>query len=155
MTIRFNSDLRNDVLSEYARRFSNGQLRIYSSTLPLSVEDPVGGELLAVCELPDDPFTTPTNGVMSKNGIWVGEIIATNTAGWFRIFSQDFNSWLDGTVTATGGGGDLEVDDVAFVSGNVLLVDSITISQVAYSVPPVSGNLTATEPQDILSASYV
>lgn len=155
MTIRFNLDLRNDVLSEYARQFSNGQLRIYSSTLPLSVDDPVGGQLLAVCELPDEPFTTPSNGVMEKNGVWVGEIIASNTAGWFRIFSQDFNAWLDGTVTATGGGGDLEVDSVAFVTNNVFIVNAISVTQAAYSLPPVSGDLAVTEPQDVLSASTV
>lgn len=129
MSTRFNTVLRNRVLLEYRKQFASGQLRIYSSTLPLGVNDPVGGVLLAVCQLGSQPFTTPVAGVMEKDGVWVAEVIATGTAGWFRIFSPDFESWIDGTVTLVAGGGTMEVNDLAFVTGNVVLVNSVVITQ--------------------------
>lgn len=129
MTIKFNAAIRNDVLSGYEQLFANGQLRIYSSTQPLSVNDPVGGALLALSVLPADPFTTPINGVIEKNGVWVGEIIATGTAGWFRLFSNDFEHWIDGTITVPAAGGDMEIDSLAFEVGNVFIVSSVSITQ--------------------------
>lgn len=129
MSIRFNHGVRNKILEQYRTEFSNGQLRMYSSTIPLSPNDPVSGVLLAVFELPDVPFTPPEEGSMDKDGVWVGEIIASGTAGWFRLFSQDFESWIDGTLTTTGGGGDIELDSVSFTTGNVAIVTTINFTQ--------------------------
>ncbi len=53
---------------------------------------------------------------------------ATGTAGWFRIYDRDNQAVLDGDITATGGGGDIEFDNINFVVGGVAAIPLLTAS---------------------------
>jgi hypothetical protein len=53
----------------------------------------------------------------------------SGTAGHFRIYASDGTTCgLQGTVTATGGGGDLTVDNAVFASGQSFSVTSFSIT---------------------------
>ena len=52
---------------------------------------------------------------------------ATGTAGHYRIYASDGTTCHDqGTVTLTGGGGDLTVDNTSFAAGQAFSVTQFT-----------------------------
>ena len=54
---------------------------------------------------------------------------ATGTAAHFRLYdSAGTTCHLQGTVTATGGGGDMTVDSVSFTAGQQFTVTSFTLT---------------------------
>jgi hypothetical protein len=67
-------------------------------------------------------FPTPSFGAAAARVATVGTIAAatagaTGTAGHFRAKSSGGTAYVDGSVTATGGGGDLELDSTSITSG--------------------------------------
>jgi hypothetical protein len=53
----------------------------------------------------------------------------SGTAGHFRIYASDGTTChMQGTVTATGGGGDLQVDNTSFAVGQSFTVTSFTLT---------------------------
>lgn len=85
---------------------------IRSGGKPAAVSDPATGTLLATVTLADPAFTGPTVGVMTLDATPVLATVgvANGAAGWFRMFDNSGDAVLDGTVSATGGGGDLEMN---------------------------------------------
>jgi hypothetical protein len=54
---------------------------------------------------------------------------ATGTAGYFRILdSTGTTCHAQGTITATGGGGDLTLDNTSIASGQTVTVTSFTLT---------------------------
>ena len=54
---------------------------------------------------------------------------ATGTAAHFRIYASDGTTChAQGTVTATGGGGDLTVDNTSFASGQSFTVTTFSLT---------------------------
>lgn len=55
--------------------------------------------------------------------------LAGGTAGYFRIVdSAGTTCHLQGTVTATGGGGDMTIDNTSIASGQTVNVTSFTLT---------------------------
>ena len=52
----------------------------------------------------------------------------TGTAEFFRAIDSDSNVVIQGTVTATGGGGDLELSSASIASGQTVSVTSWTVT---------------------------
>ncbi|MGA4923535.1 hypothetical protein, partial [Bacillus subtilis] len=54
---------------------------------------------------------------------------ATGTAAHFRIYASDgTTAHIQGTVTATGGGGDLTLDNTSIASGQAIAISSFSIT---------------------------
>lgn len=89
------------------------------------------GTLLATFTCADPAFQSYTNGVATLDTTPVLEATAaaTGTAGWFRMKDSDGNAVVDGSVTATGGGGDMTMNTVSVVSGATVQLTSGTITQ--------------------------
>jgi len=104
-------------------------LRIYSGAQPADCATAASGTLLAECALPSD-WATEASGVLTKSGTWSDSAAnATGTAGHYRIYdTAGTNCHLQGTVTATGGGGDMTVDNVSFATNQVFTVTSFTLT---------------------------
>jgi len=96
-----------------------GTVAIRSGGKPAAVSDPATGTLLATFTLADPAFTGPVNGVMTLDATPVLATVgvANDAAGWFRMFDNSGDAVLDGTVTAAGGGGDLEMNVTAISVG--------------------------------------
>lgn len=77
-------------------------------------------------------FGSPSAGSMAFSGTWQDLTInATGTAAGFRLVGANSPFYnVCGTVTATGGGGDMEVDTVSFVAGQSFAVTSFTLTCV-------------------------
>jgi len=80
--------------------------------------------------LPSDWLGTATGGTKSKAGSWTGTADASATAGHFRIKNTaDTICHLQGSVTATGGGGDMELDNTNIASGQTITVNTFVITE--------------------------
>ena len=72
-----------------------------------------------------------SGGTKAKAGTWEdASADAAGTAAHWRLYASDgTTAHAQGTVTATGGGGDLTVDNVSFAAGQTFTVTSFTITE--------------------------
>jgi hypothetical protein len=62
-------------------------------------------------------------------GSWTGTAVATDTAGHFRLKdSAGTTTHAQGTVTASGGGGDAIIESTSVVSGQTVTVTAFTLT---------------------------
>lgn len=109
-----------------------GKIKIYSGTKPASVNDVVSGDSLLLAELTmNDPAfgATGTDGVATAGAI-TGDSSADNTgdAAYFRVEDSNGTAIFQGDVTATGGGGDLELSSVSIQAGVEVNMTSFTVT---------------------------
>lgn len=94
-----------------------GTIAIRSGTRPTLPTDTATGTLLATVTCADPAFGSASSGVATMTDPGSVNAVATGTASWFRAFDSDGNAKFDGSVTATGGGGDLTLGTVSITSG--------------------------------------
>lgn len=77
--------------------------------------------------LQDPAFGAAAAGVITLAGTPLSNTAgATGTADTFEIRNRDNAVVIDGTVTATGGGGDVEIDNTSIASGQTVELTSLT-----------------------------
>ena len=81
--------------------------------------------------LSNPAFGAITDGVMSLNTVTNGTSILADTAALFKIVDRDENEVYRGTVTATGGGGDLELSTVTIPLSEEVAISSWTYTESA------------------------
>ncbi|RVI64093.1 hypothetical protein CN187_23480 [Sinorhizobium meliloti] len=103
-------------------------LKIRTGVPPANCAAADTGTVLATLTLPADWMAAAANGTKAKAGTWEDTSAdAAGTAGHYRIYASDgITCHEQGTVTATGGGGDMTVDNVVFASGQAFTVTSYT-----------------------------
>jgi len=129
MTMGYHATLRNAQVDAITTRAgASALLRIYSGTQPATG----GAATTLLAELTCNATFAPgaAAGVLTLNAITSDSSAnATGTASWFRIVQSDGSTLvLDGTVTATGGGGDLTFNTVSFVAAAIVAVSSFVIT---------------------------
>jgi hypothetical protein len=105
-------------------------LRIRTGAQPATCATADSGTVLATLTLPSDWMSAATGGVKSLLGTWQdASTDAAGTAGHFRIYdSTGTTCHMQGSVTATGGGGDLIVDNVSFAAGQQFTITSFSLT---------------------------
>ena len=132
MTIRLDDDIRNDLLDGIDTTFNSGTLEIRSGAQPASANDVASGTLLASITLPADAFAAAGGGAKVLAGTWQdASANATGTAGWFRLANGADTRRIDGDITVTSGGGDLELDSVSITIAQVVNVTTFTLNMAA------------------------
>ena len=134
MAFTQSTQLRQDVAAAYDV-FNSGVLEIRTGAPP-GPDAADGGTLLASIALPADAFSGPTAGVLTLAGTWEdASADAGGTAGHFRMKqsgdaggSSTTEQRIEGTVTATGGGGDLELDTTTIVISQPVTITSGTLT---------------------------
>ena len=120
MAIRLANATVNGQADDLARRLDNGYVRIYDGTIPTNADTAVGAQVL-LAELRANATSAPAAaaGVLTFNAVTSDTSNnATGTASWYRALSSNGTTVvMDGTVTATGGGGDMQINSVAISSG--------------------------------------
>jgi len=101
-----------------------------------------GSTDLVVCDMQNPAFGSVTNGVASANPISTGIATAAGTADGFEVRDRDDAVVIAGTVTASGGGGDLQLDNTAISVGSRVNVQGLTY-EVKTRVSQGSGALQA------------
>ncbi len=131
MSIKLSETVRNAQADALETAIGTGAvLKIRTGTVPTNIADADGGTVLATLTLPSDWLGAASGGVKSKAGTWEDTSAdATGTAAHFRIYASDGTTQhLQGTVTATGGGGDMTLDNTSIASGQ-----AVTISSFSYT----------------------
>lgn len=132
MARQFSVALRNARLAAYETTIGTAPiLRIRTGAAPANCAAADSGTVLAEITLPTDWLTAPSSGAVAKSGTWEDTSAnATGTAAHFRIYASDGTTCHDqGTITATGGGGDMTVDSVSFTSGQAFSVNTFTLTE--------------------------
>lgn len=130
MTTRVSDAFRNAEVAAGTALLNGGYIEIRTGSQPATVATAVTGTLLGTLPLSATAFGTPTAGVVTANTI-TGDSSAdaTGTAGYFRAFTSGAVAVIDGSITATGGGGDLQLNSVSIVAGGTINVTAWTITQ--------------------------
>lgn len=131
MAIQFSVAVRNARLDAIETAIGASPImRIRTGAPPASCATADSGTVLATLNLPSDWMAAAASGSKSMLGTWQDAAAdASGTAGHFRIYdSTGTTCHLQGTVTATGGGGDLQVDNVNFATGQQFTVTSFTLT---------------------------
>jgi hypothetical protein len=86
--------------------------------------------VLASPTLPSDWMAAASSGSKGKSGTWQDTSAdASGTAAHFRLYASDGTTCgAQGTVTVTGGGGDMEVDSVTFTAGQAFTITGFTLT---------------------------
>lgn len=105
-------------------------MKIRSGSAPANVATADSGTVLSTINLPSDWMAAATGGTKAKAGTWQdASADATGTAAHFRVYASDgTTAHMQGTVTVTGGGGDMTVDNTSFASGQSFTVTGFTIT---------------------------
>lgn len=106
-------------------------LRLRSGAKPAATTDARTGVVLATIVLPADWLTNAdASAIKSLSGTWSDNLAdAAGTAGYFDITAGDAVVDMQGTVTATGGGGDMELDNTVFAAGQAFSVTAFSLSE--------------------------
>lgn len=131
MTLQYSVAVRNARLDVVESTIGTAPiLTIRTGAAPANCAAANSGTVLATVTLPSDWMANASSGTKAKSGTWE-DTSADNagTAAHFRIHdSTGTTCHLQGTVTATGGGGDMTVDNVSFAAGQDFIVSTFTLT---------------------------
>lgn len=113
-------------------------VEIRTGAQPAGPDSTATGTLLASINLPNPAFGnaadagSSTYAEATSNGGTLTDSSADNTgtAGHFRIKNRNGTAVIDGTITLTGGGGQLELDNLSINAGQ-----QVSITGIAHRVP--------------------
>jgi len=105
-------------------------MKIRTGAAPANCAAADSGTVLATLTLPTDWMAAASSGSKAKSGTWAdASADAAGTAAHFRIYQSDGTTVvMQGTVTETGGGGDMTVDNDNFEAGQTFTVTGFTIT---------------------------
>jgi hypothetical protein len=131
MTIQLSATVRDARLDAIEAAIgASAIMRIRSGAPPANVGLADTGTVLATIALPADWMLAASNGVKSISGTWSDlSADAPGTAGHFRIYSSGGTCHLQGTITATGGGGDMELDGTVFAATQEFSITSFDLNE--------------------------
>jgi hypothetical protein len=91
------------------------------------------GTICAILDLPSDWLGNSSAGVKSKAGTWSGvghaNAGAGTAVGHFRVKdTAGTNVHIQGTVTVTAGGGDMEMDNVSVATDQAVTVNTFALT---------------------------
>ena len=131
MAVQLSTSVRNARLDAIESTIGTSAiLKIRTGAQPATCATADSGTVLATLTLPSDWMAAASAGAKAKSGTWQDTSAdATGTAAHFRIYdSGGTTCHVQGTVTATGGGGDLTVDNTSFASGQSFTINSFTLT---------------------------
>jgi len=130
MALQFSMTVRNarlDVIE--ATIAASPTMTIRTGVKPADCAAANSGTVLATIAMPSDWMAVAANASKGMLGSWQDNAAdAAGAAGHFRIH-QGATCHVQGSVTATGGGGDMTVDNVNFSVGQQFAVTAFTINE--------------------------
>jgi hypothetical protein len=131
MTIKISDTVKNARLDAIETAIgTSAVLKIRTGAPPTNITDADSGTVLATMTLPSDWMAAASGGSKAKSGTWE-DTSADNagTAGHFRIYaSNGTTQHMQGTITATSGGGDMELDNVVLAAAQQVTITAFTLT---------------------------
>ena len=131
MSLQFSSSIRNAMLDQVeVQAGASAKFCIISGQQPANCAAGETGTRLATMNLPADWMNNASGGTKTLLGTWEDSSAdAAGIAGYFRIYdSAGTTCHVQGTVTATGGGGDVTLDNTNIASGQDIKENTFTLT---------------------------
>jgi hypothetical protein len=131
MTLQISVAVRNAMLDAIESTVGTGAvLKIRTGEQPANCAAEDTGTVLATLTLPSDWMAAANAGSKALNGTWQDTSAdATGTAAHWRIYASDGTTChMQGTITATGGGGDMTLITTSITSGQPITISSFTLT---------------------------
>ena len=131
MALQYSVTVRNAQLDAFETAIgTSAVLKIRTGSVPASCATADSGTVLATCSLPSDWMAAASSGSKAKSGTWEDTSAdATGTAAHWRLYASDGTTChAQGTVTATGGGGDLEIQNTSIAATQAVTVTGFTLT---------------------------
>jgi hypothetical protein len=131
MAIQLSTTVRNARLDAIETAIgTSAVLKVRTGAAPADCGTADSGTVLATMSLQSDWMAAAASGAKAKSGTWE-DTSADNpgTALHFRLYASDGTTChLQGTVTATGGGGDLTLDNTSIAAGQKVTITGFTLT---------------------------
>lgn len=131
MAIKLSTAVRNARLNAIETTVGTSAiLKLRTGAAPANTADPDTGTVVADLYLDSDWMGAASGGVISKAGTWQdASANNTGTIGHFRLYASDGTTChLQGSVTATGGGGDMTVDNTTVNTGQQVTITTFQLT---------------------------
>ena len=131
MTLQISVAVRNAMLDTIESTISTSAvLKIKTGEQPANCAAEDTGTVLATLTLPSDWMAAANAGSKALNGTWQdASADATGTAAHFRVYASDGTTChMQGSVTATGAGGDMTLDNTSVAAGQSITISSFTLT---------------------------
>lgn len=135
MAISYSATVKNARLDQVETTISTAPLlRVYNGTAPADADAALSGNtLLAEGALPSDWMAAASGGTKAKAGVWTLTGQAGAGAGTAGTFFRVYNSagsvcHVQGTFTASGGGGDMTIDNNSIANAQSITVNTFTLT---------------------------
>lgn len=133
MALQFSTGVRNAILDAIeSTTGTSAVLKIFTGSAPATCATADTGTTLATLSLPSDWMNAASGGTKTLLGTWQDlSADGTGTAGYFRIYPSSpttTNATMQGTVTATGGGGDMTLDNTSIAATQPFSITTFTLT---------------------------
>lgn len=128
MAVTRSTAARNGALDSFETTVgTSAKLLFRTGTPPTNVAASSTGTVVATLNLPSDWMSAASGGTKAKLGTWEDTLAdAAGTIGHYEITSSGGTVHERGTVTATGGGGDMTVDNTVVAINQDVIVTGYT-----------------------------
>lgn len=131
MSIQLSTAVRNARLDAIETAIgASAVLKLRTGAAPANCATADSGTVVATIACPADWAAGASGGSKALLGTWQ-DLSADNagTVAHFRLYASDGTTChMQGTVTATGGGGDLTLDNVVVAAGQQISITSFTLT---------------------------
>jgi hypothetical protein len=131
MAFQFSTTSRNGALDAIETAIGTAAvMKIRSGSVPATCATADSGTVLATLNLPSDWLAAASGGTKAKSGTW-SDTSADNsgTAAHFRVYASDGTTChIQGSVTVTGGGGDMTLDSVSITAAQIVTITGFTLT---------------------------
>lgn len=131
MTVQLSVAVRNARLDAIETAIgASAILKIRSGAQPANCAAADSGTVLATLNLPADYLAAASSGSKAKSGTWEDTSADnTGTAAHWRLYASDGTTChAQGSITVTGGGGDMTVDNTSFASAQAFTITGFTLT---------------------------
>lgn len=130
MTLQYSGAVRDAQLDAVETVVGTSpKLQLRTGAPPADCAAADSGTLLCEITLPSDWMAAASGGSKAKSGTWTGTGAAAGNAGHFRVKnSAGSTTHGQGTVTATGGGGDMTMDNINIAVDQAVTVNTFTLT---------------------------
>ena len=128
MTIRFNTAMRDAMVTALTGAIGGHTLSIYTGSQPANANDAATGTKLV--DITINGFNAPATGsaTLDTSTPNTGTAVATGTAGWGRIVGGA-GERIDGTVGTSGT--DFTINSTSITNGATVTLTAMTVTQPA------------------------
>lgn len=131
MAIKLSETVRNAELDAIETAIgTSAVLKLRTGSPPAAITDVDSGTVVATLNLESNWMAAASGGSKAKAGTWQdASADSSGTVGHFRIYASDgITQHIQGTVTITGGGGDMTLDNNVIVAGQSVTITTFTLT---------------------------